>query len=156
MSRAALAALAAGVVFVASGATRLAGGHYWDPATVADYLSIGLFSCGLLASGSAYLALARAAGGRAPWVAALIGAIGGIVGAVANVGEDWLRISTLGSWFFAGMLPWRLGGLALGASLAVRPRWRLRAVPPAVTFLAFGFVEGGVWLAAAALPRSRG
>jgi hypothetical protein len=155
VTRAAVAAVLTGVLLVAYGATRLVGPRYWDPITAADYASVALFSVALLASGWAYLALARAAGGTPASIAALVGAVGAVVAAVANFGEDWLRLSALGPWFLAGVLPWGIGGIALGLSLALRNGWRVVAVAPAVTFLAFGVAEIGgsgivglAWIAA--------
>jgi hypothetical protein len=53
------------------------------------------------------------------------------------------------------VLPWGIGGIALGLSLALRNGWRVVAVAPAVTFLAFGVAEIGgsgivglAWIAA--------
>jgi hypothetical protein len=156
-----VASVLAGAAFVVHGAISMTGPQYWSPVSAIDYASIMLFSVTLVVSGCALVALARAAAPDAGWpaiVIAAVGLIGGLIGAVANFAEDWLRIPAFGPWFLAGVLPWGVAALGLGVVLVFRRRWRLVAIAPAISFLGFGLADRGggvvvgvVWILAGTL-----
>jgi hypothetical protein len=159
-----LPAVVTGLVWVGTGAAWLAtweayrlGPSYSAPQTALDYVSIGLFSGGLLMTGASLwaVALATCVGGTTRVIGGFA-AFGAALAGVADVFEDGVGVSWFAYPFFAGILI--LGAASVGFAIALaktRPGFRLAAVAAllAVTPFALGdtgpgkLIGGGLWLA---------
>jgi hypothetical protein len=133
--------LAAGLLWIATGLLYLSGPAYSQPRTILDYAAIAFFSGAMLVTAVALLTLSSAAQFRLAWVGsvpAVVGAAGGAIAGLADIGEDWLGIAALASWFFLGWLLLAAGSIGLAIALLIAGgAWRAAAIVPFAMVIGF-------------------
>lgn len=137
----AVSSIAAGLLWIATGLLYLSGPAYSQPRTFVDYAAIAFFSGAMLVTAAALLTLSSAAQlrlARVGSVPAVVGAAGGAMAGLADIGEDWLGIAALANWFFLGLLLLTAGsiGLAIVLLIAGGP-WRAGAIVPFAMIIGF-------------------
>jgi hypothetical protein len=162
VSAAIVAFAIAGTLWIARGALAISDPKYYAPATAIDYASVVSYSLALAATAVALLLAVRRGdirAHRAARVALIVSALGGVAAGIANFGEDWLQLSTLGWAYVIAVVPFYLGLTAAGIILVARSRdlrWvgAFMLVPFFAPLLgpAIGYVLGGAsFIACAAL-----